>query len=410
MIVRTALRCGTCDCLHVVRIGMGHEERNAHRFQCRGCQQDILVALEVDYEAVAHRVVLEENAVWADEAPDAAIVNLDANFLIPEDQQGVDYAMPRLGHIHELLERARDAGQIPLEVPFDSSKLGERPYRRADYAAEWKELRAAWNLHRNGKVVLSRAKIRSGTKSYYPSDALSDLPDWVWRMALQLTTPKFERQFIEAVDALKPILDKAEFKRFSTDYGTKMTSTRALVYFKIMNSYFNAYADFAQVQFMIRGGIEIDNTLKVTSADFERTQMFYGNAFEAFGDLVNFLVFANNMLQGRPYDGFAQLTLKKYYELDKKARFNVLSGTPSFSALCIEADNQLRNASHHGGMSYDAADQIIIFHVGKGGQGAEQSISYAEYLGRCVTMFMQIMTLLRIELVICSTQNIPCPL
>jgi predicted RNA-binding Zn-ribbon protein involved in translation (DUF1610 family) len=51
MIVRSSFKCATCGQVHTVRIGMGQETRQTHRFPCVNCGEDMVVALNVDYQA-----------------------------------------------------------------------------------------------------------------------------------------------------------------------------------------------------------------------------------------------------------------------------------------------------------------------------------------------------------------------
>jgi hypothetical protein len=78
-------------------------------------------------------------------------------------------------------------------------------------------------------------------------------------------------------------------------------------------------------------------------------------------------------------------------------------------SICEDADNQLRNASHHGGMSFDEDTQIITYKSGKGGMGPSQQIEYSRYLERCVRIFLQMMTLLRVELLLCQELGVAGP-
>jgi hypothetical protein len=84
------------------------------------------------------------------------------------------------------------------------------------------------------------------------------------------------------------------------------------------------------------------------SANLDATRMFYGEAFEAFSSNVAVLALLNNVLVGRPFDAFETLTLDQYMKLDKAGRFNAFATNTAFTAICVEADGQLRNASHHG--------------------------------------------------------------
>src|ERR1700761_2759157 len=101
MIVRSPFRCSTCGQNHTVRIGMGQETRQTHRFPCVGCGEDMVVALNVDYQAIAHCTEGVENAELAEEVPGAPVMNVDANFIVPESERHVDFAFPRLIQLRE---------------------------------------------------------------------------------------------------------------------------------------------------------------------------------------------------------------------------------------------------------------------------------------------------------------------
>ena len=81
MIVRSYLQCETCDAPHMVRVGLGQEPRQTHRFPCRQCGEEICIALVA--EAPNAWVEHDENCIPSVPVTNAPIVNLDGNFLIP---------------------------------------------------------------------------------------------------------------------------------------------------------------------------------------------------------------------------------------------------------------------------------------------------------------------------------------
>ena len=58
----------------------------------------------------------------------------------------------------------------------------------------------------------------------------------------------------------------------------------------------------------------------------------------------------------------------------------------------------------------DREAQRIRYRAGKGGSGPEQRVDYATYLARSAKLFLQSMTLLRIEILICHTTGASPPL
>ena len=64
---------------------MGQEEYQSHRFPCRGCGEEMVAALHVDYENLSHPIEGVANADLVErEAPGALVVNVPANFVVPE--------------------------------------------------------------------------------------------------------------------------------------------------------------------------------------------------------------------------------------------------------------------------------------------------------------------------------------
>lgn len=404
MIVRSAFKCSTCSQPHTVRMGMGQETRQVHRFPCRHCGEDMVVALCVDYEKITHWVEPVENAELVEEVAGAPIVNVDANFSVTVDQRDKDFEFPRMDQLRERLKVAEKNGSIVSLDEIDSKKRKERSFRRPDFEEEWKVLKTTWSLHRRGRAHLIDDRLKAASESYYASDPLASIQDWLWRFMLFFSQPAFEGPFQAAFARIQPLLRGEEFKRFGEHYN-KMAPQRAERYFELMKSYFESYDQFTQVHFDVVRGLEIPDGNMASSVNFASVKMFYGNTFEALSSSVDILAYFGNMIAGRAFDQFQNLTLREYLRLDKPSRFGPLAGIPEFNALCVERDNQLRNASHHGGTRLDSETQMITFQSGKGGQGQTQEIGFAKYLARCDRIFMQMIVLFRLEIMICQVTS-----
>jgi hypothetical protein len=107
------------------------------------CGEDMVVALNVDYENVAHWVEAVENAEFADRDGEAPIINLEANFLIPEAERHVDGSFSRMHQLREMVEAAEEKGPLPTVSFADvlQGKYDSRPHRRPDFADEWRLLK-----------------------------------------------------------------------------------------------------------------------------------------------------------------------------------------------------------------------------------------------------------------------------
>jgi hypothetical protein len=369
----------------------------------------MVVALNVDYQTITHWTEAVENAELAEEVSGAPIVNVDANFIVPESERHVDFAFPRLTQLLERSKVAEKHGSLVSVAEIPLGMWDQRPYRRPDYAEEWSLLRKAWSLHRRGREDLAGQRLEAASALLYKADPLHNLPDWLWRFVMFIGQPHYEAPFLAAIEAVRPLLRKPEFADFLAYYNG-MASDRSDRYFELMKAYFEDYGDFGQVHFQVAKGLRVPDGNVASSVDFDATRMFYGNAFEAFASSVDILAYMSNMMASRPFNQFEKLTQKEYLKLDKMSRFDAFAGIPAFAALCEERDNQLRNASHHGGMKMDAKTQMIRYRSGKGGTAPERRLGYASYLARSVKLFLQAMTLLRLEIMICHASGAREPL
>ena len=82
-----------------------------------------------------------------------------------------------------------------------------------------------------------------------------------------------------------------------------------------MRNYFMAYDEFAQVQNLITNGLSVSEDYFASSSDFDKTRMFYGDAFEAFASQVDLLAYLNNLSAGRTFDTFATMSIDDYRRL-----------------------------------------------------------------------------------------------
>jgi hypothetical protein len=388
---------------------MGHDARQVHRFSCVRCGEDMAVALNVDFEKIAHWVEAVENAEHTDQAEDAPTINLDANFLIPEEERHLDRAFPRLGQLLAMTKLAEARGSLAT-VPFEDLIQGKydfRPYRRLDFGDEWRLLKKAWSLHRRAQgPLLVQKRILSATEQFYKNDPLDSLQDWLWRFTLFMSQPSFENKFQAAFEVIRPVLHLPSFIGF-VDCYSEMIEVRAERYFELIKGYFDAYDDFSQVYLSVVQGLDVPDDNIVASINFDTTRMFYGNAFEAFASSVDILAYLSNLKAGRSFDQFENLTREQYLKLDKANRFEAVASVREFVLISEERDNQIRNASHHGGMRLERSTQKIRFRTGKGGTGPEQKIGYAKYLARSTKLFLQAMTLLRLELIMSRVTGMP---
>jgi hypothetical protein len=394
VIVREYASCEECGTAHVLRVGMGNEPVQEHRFACTGCGQEMGIRL-VDGEGWS----FGPNAVKSEWNDDAPIINLHPSFVFSKDEIGSAHAFPSLELGARMINAVMDARErVGLPRDFDDLPPSLQP--RARITEEWDQLRAAWSLARNGKHDLAEKRL----KGFIPTAGYPDPPDrivdWIFRFAGSLTQPLFEQFFEGLFGQLRIAAGKDDFERFLVYYGEHMSQAHARRYFEGCKAYLGAFSEFSQVHHLVTAGVPIGDDLAAASANFDATRMIYGDAFEAFGANVETLVAINNLVEDRPFDRLRTITLEAYLQTDKAGRCKALAENEAMSAVCAEFDNQVRNASHHGGMTFDRASATIEYRSGKGGQGEARTMGYATYLARCSTLFIQLMLVFRIELLL----------
>lgn len=205
MIVRYALECETCGQAHTVRIGLGQDASQAHKFRCRNCNEEIEIRANVDHANAGLEIVCIGNCRSIQEVAGAPIVNVDPNFLISPEEQGKDMTFHRLRQMHTMFEAAERAGSLVDARGIPQIARNWRPFRQQDFGEEWKLLKKAWSLAQNDKFKLSKQRIAVGSEEFYGNDPLKGLDDWVWRFALYICQPGYEQIFRDAMKELEPL-------------------------------------------------------------------------------------------------------------------------------------------------------------------------------------------------------------
>ncbi len=115
----------------------------------------------------------------------------------------------------------------------------------------------------------------------------------------------------------------------------------------IMAEYMKNYSEYSQVLIYQDRGVSLGEDARPSSTAFDDTKLFYGNAFEHLATYLVFPACLNNVIEGRAYDTFEKLTLKKYLALNKASKSGPFKANPKLSNISDVLNNQIRNASHH---------------------------------------------------------------
>lgn len=189
-----------------------------------------------------------------------------------------------------------------------------------------------------------------------------------------------------------------EYAKLAFHINNDLKTERFQSYFEIISDYFKSYGEFSQTLVYVRHNIDLPPDAVATSSDFDKTKMFYGNAFELLGSHLDIPAALNNIIAGRSYDQMKSMDLKQYRTINKANKTGCFTANSNFRGLIKEYDSIVRNASHHRWFRFNDSRTMITYR--SGGKGAMHNMSYAEYLTRCNRLTIQIMLLCCLELLI----------
>jgi hypothetical protein len=292
----------------------------------------------------------------------------------------------------DLLEAQRppDASG-PLMIDL-SVLLGGLP----EAGERWRLLRNAYRFFRTDQQdrMLAQLVELFGEDARQPGATMGEA---IISFFVRFLAPLGEAKLKRAVDEVGKVRsgDELGFRGLTSEFSPVLWD-RLDEYMDVIDQFFRAYEEFNQVLMYVRREVAMPRDPYATSTDFERTRLFYGEAFEVMGSHLDFLVAVNNIASGRPFDQLAQISLRRFRGSDKGRRAEALATNAELNWLTTEYDNRLRNASHHRWLRLSPDRSQLTYR--NGGDGAFVTLSYAEYLYRCCAITAQLMLLASIEI------------
>jgi hypothetical protein len=262
----------------------------------------------------------------------------------------------------------------------------------------WPIVKRGWSLSIKGKDELAVETFKKYQEGQFegPHKLKYVLFDFCGRMLMPLKYNLFK----DAADHCEHIAQTQmkEFQEFRSFFKSSMATENLERYFEIIKEYFRCFSDFSQTLMHVQYGMQISDDYEASSHSFSKTKLFYGNAFEALTSNVAVLACLNNVGEGRKFDQFASMNLKKYLTINKANRCNPFKDVPQFDGICSCLDSTIRNASHHGGMKLINKGKAIQYR--SGGDGKIRTMNYLNYLNYCNEIMLACCALLALELAI----------
>lgn len=397
MISRTPLKCKTCQSTITARIQVGHELEQPISFPCPHCGTLVRLTLVLD-QPPRVKVRWEENCEPS--TAEGKIVNIGAGFTIPKDKLHQDMYFPSFDAPRPTkadLERInRQTGRRFFDTAVETGTL---PHA----AEDWKILQRALRFHRTGQLDKRDTQLAKFWRASVDSE--KGIDEAIFAFLLRFMEPNGKSWLDSLVELLKAAkqANLGEYVRLAEHLDSDLKITRFDDYSEILSEYFNSYGEFSQTLVYARQNISLPEGAIATSSAFDKTRMFYGNAFELLGSHLDIPAAINNILAGRAFDKMMSIDLKQYRSINKANRTNCFPEDSEFLGLVLEYDSLVRNASHHRWFKLNDARTEITYR--SGGTGAIHQMSYATYLLRCNRLMIQIMLLCCLEILLLKFNN-----
>lgn len=395
MVIRYYCKCSTCGQLHTLRISVGHEPRQEHTLRCKGCREEMVVAMQLFPETASVKVECVSNCKPSQE--EGLIVNLHPEFTIPADQLHQDHAFPWMEHTQRIvIEQHKLLGGLPDLGNYEEMRKFALDIQSTSEG--WTKIKKAWSLIQNGRNDLAKVFLESYQD--YGFDSPHELNYVLFDFGKKLLGPQ-KASILQDANTLCGSIAKqfnAEFAEFRQYYLCELHGEHLKRYFDVFSEYFRDFSEFKQTLLFSQYSLPLPDNAQASSNSFKRTRMFYGNAFEVMTSNFTLLACLNNVAHGRQYGQFETMDIAKYLTTNKANRSNAFKDAPTLYAFAERLDSTLRNASHHGAMSIDQTGHVITYR--SGGTGAQHRMAYATYLYECNELFLRVVALLMLELAI----------
>lgn len=393
MLVREYGQCVICKTKMILRVGIGLERSCQHSFDCPHCHTPIAVDAKTGEPPEAW-IEMVENIERIEQDNDAkVVVNLHPSFAF----QLSDYHSPYAFASMQASELIKDHVRVPASARLRDVALHfEVPHT----SQLWPLVKSTVTLVQSGDP----AGVLGQQLSRYEALRREFKPEFKCETAFKCVASFFDDIFYPAIGKLRSPLrayvrkqlhaNQNEFERFRSFFSREFEQESVARFLSTFSDYFLAFDQFRQVLIHARVADEGVDDLIVGSKNFDRIKLYYGQAYESLTSEYAFLAGLFNISQGRPFDQFARMSLRKYMtDVDKAKRSNPFSSEPELFAFAAFEDSALRNGSHHASIWREG--ELVRFR--SGGAGTQRELPFSRYLHTCNLITIALAALFLVE-------------
>lgn len=404
MTLRCKVCCTICEQKYLMRIAVGHNQRQEHIVECENCKSSMALELLIDIDNHSTKINYLENCeetnfkdyIMLDTNGEYKVINLHPELLIPEEFKNDPVYNANIWEASRLVEdRLKKVGNISN----DSFKITQEYTINLNQIEEnWSILKIAWKMknHKQKEKLISNQlkKYSSTTES-----SESNFDDIMFDFNNTILFPDFIDFTPSFAENLKVFFRKNEsinekYLKCIKYYKDNLLNENIKKFYDIYCDFFELYNDFKPLLLYISTSQEVNSNTISSSNNFEKTKMFYGKLFEAYTSNISFITILHNVYKGREFDTLENINLEKYLSTDKAKRTENFKNTEEFKFFDEYVDSKLRNASHHGNI--DIKDNMIIYKAGS--PLKEYSMTYTKYLEMCTQLFIRFVILHQLQI------------
>ena len=349
--------------------------------------------MRVDYKIISTELVAISNCMRSCVETDTSIITLHPEMVVPDDLQGKEYAFPFLFESHRIrtenpasaeeLERNAPSGHEALEKWEKSGRLPPGPLH------DWEFANRVWSRFVNGRYDVCADYI-DREHANYRFDKPPEPQEVIYSFCARIGRGRAKEVFDALVAECEVAMGKSpeQFRALREYFIASFAHDFLKGTHNIMAEYMKNFSEYSQVLIYQDSGVSLGENARPSSTSFDDTKMFYGNAFEHLATYLVFPACLNNIVEGRSYDTFEKLTLKKYLTLNKISKSGPFKSNPKLSIISCGLNSQIRNASHHGRIHFDPARASIIYFPNKSDKA--KFLPYGEYLMLCNSILQTI--------------------